>query len=139
MPRSPSVAPRLDAAARAPTVLYPTREEHLRAVRRQLGSLLAGYAVFLQVAAALERLAWQWPPHLAVAWALSPAELVATLVRGLPVGYFVAFGLRRRGALKRSAMLGGALGVSLEMCVLASGESVRPLTVGLIAASAAAG
>lgn len=120
-------------------MLVPQTNEPVRALRVRLGLLLALYCVGLQLAAVVEQNPWPWPLHPALAWPMSPAELAFAMIRGLPVGYFVGFALRRRGALLHALGAGAAFGVALQLLAIAADRAVRPLVPVGVALGAALG
>jgi hypothetical protein len=119
-------------------VLRPRRDARLRVTRRRLGMLLAAYAAAMQLAAEIESVAVQWPMHPYFEWG-TPASIAVAMLRGVPLGYFLAFGMRRRGALAASLWAGGALGVLLELCSVAGDRPVEPLAIVATALSAGVG
>ncbi|AHG90677.1 hypothetical protein J421_3140 [Gemmatirosa kalamazoonensis] len=122
--------PRPTLADAAPVILRPTREERLRVVRRRLGVLLAAYVCALQLAAALEATTFAWPLRARFEWAPSLATLALAALRGIPLGYFLAFAVRGRTVLKASLAAGAGLGTALELCALLG---ARPVTLAAIA------
>jgi hypothetical protein len=120
-------------------VLVPESEHRLRAVRRRLGALLALYWAGLAIAAAVEQTAWHWAPHLDVAWAPGYRALATAILGGAPLGYFLAFGIRRRDAIGSAVLAGLALGLVLEGAAWVDERAVAPLAIVARAASAAAG
>ena len=136
---------RAEAAHRQPSappplaILRPKRADRLVALRRRLGLLLVLYAIALQFTAAVEVTSWHWRPHPEVRWTLSIAVLALMVLRGLPLGYFLGFGLRRRGAFGASALAGLGLGAGLALCDVVGERPIEPLGVAVLVVSAAAG
>lgn len=80
----------------------------LRATRRALGMALAAYVIALQTIVAWGGGSWHWPIHPHVEWAAPIDVLGLALLQTAPVGYFLAFGLRRARTIALATVLGAA-------------------------------